>query len=41
MDNPLIVRYLGQYEHMFDSPMQEPIPTWSAIAWILEDNIES
>lgn len=37
MGSPLTLRYLGQYVNMFDSPMEEPIPTWSAIAWILED----
>ena len=35
--SPLTLRYLGQYEHMFDSPLEEPVPTWSAIAWLLED----
>ena len=33
----LTLRYLGQYGNMFDSPTEEPIPTWNAIAWILED----
>lgn len=33
----LTLRYLGQYGNMFDSPTEEPIPTWDAIAWILED----
>lgn len=35
--SPLTLRFLGQYANMFDSPREEPIPTWSAIAWILED----
>ena len=34
---PLTLRYLGQYNHMFDSPAEEPIPTWTAITWLLED----
>ena len=33
----LTLRYLGQYAQMFDSPSEEPIPTWNAIAWLLED----
>jgi hypothetical protein len=35
--SPLTLRYLGQYAHMFDNPGEEPIPTWMAIAWLLED----
>lgn len=33
----LTLRYLGQYAQMFDSPDEEPIPTWTAIVWLLED----
>lgn len=35
--SPLTLCYLGQYAHMFDSPIQEPIPTWNVISWIAED----
>ena len=35
--SPLTLRYLGQYTNLFDSPIEEPIPTWNAIAWLLED----
>lgn len=35
--SPLTLRYLGQYANMFDHPGEEPIPTWTAIAWLLED----
>ena len=37
MGNPLTLKYLGQYALMFDKPEEEPVPTWSAIAWLLED----
>lgn len=30
-------RYLGQYPELFDGKEEEPVPTWSALAWILED----
>ena len=30
-------RYLGQYPELFDGEGEEPVPTWSALAWILED----
>ena len=33
----LTLRYLGRYEYLFDSPVEEPIPTWTAILWLLED----
>jgi hypothetical protein len=35
--NPLTLRYLGQYAQMFDNLEEEPIPTWPAILWLLED----
>ena len=35
--SPLTLKYLGQYALMFDKPEEEPVPTWSAIAWLLED----
>lgn len=35
--SPLTLRYLGHYKRMFDSPNEEPMPTWSAISWMLED----
>ena len=35
--SPLTLRFLGQYSHMFDAPEEEPIPTWTAITWPLED----
>ena len=31
------LRYLGQYAQLFDNPEEEPIPTWLAISWLLED----
>lgn len=34
MDNQ---RYLGQYHEFFDDEHEQPIPTWHALAWILED----
>ncbi len=30
-------RYLGHYRELFDDETEMPIPTWSALAWILED----
>ena len=35
--SPLTLRYLSQYPNMFDKLDEEPIPTWSAISWLLED----
>ena len=35
--SPLTLRFLGQYSHLFDAPEEEPIPTWTAITWLLED----
>jgi hypothetical protein len=35
--SPLTLRYLGQYAHMFDDLGEEPISTWMAITWLLED----
>ena len=35
--SPLTLKYLGQYALLFDNPEEEPVPTWSAIAWLLED----
>ena len=35
--SPLTLKYLGQYENMFDSPAEEPVPTWLAMSWLLED----
>ena len=35
--SPLTLRYLSQYAKMFDAPSEEPIPTWSALSWLLED----
>ena len=35
--SPFALRYLGQYQRMFDSPPEEPVPTWTAITWLLED----
>ena len=33
----LTLRYLDQYAKIFDAPSEEPIPTWFAISWLLED----
>jgi hypothetical protein len=30
-------RYLGHYRELFDDEGEKPIPTWPALAWILED----
>ena len=30
-------RYLGHYCELFDGEGEQPVPTWSALAWILED----
>jgi hypothetical protein len=30
-------RYSGHYSELFDGEGEQPVPTWSAIAWILED----
>lgn len=35
--SPLTLKYLGQYHKMFDDPSEEPVLTWSAISWLLED----
>ena len=35
--SPLTLKYLGQYHKMFDNPSEEPVLTWVAISWMLED----
>ena len=35
--SPLTLKYLGQYALLFDKPEEEPVSTWLAIAWLLED----
>ena len=30
-------RYLGNYPKLFDDEQERPVPTWAALAWILED----
>lgn len=30
-------RYLGRYEELFDHAPEQPIPTWPALNWILQD----
>lgn len=30
-------RYLGNYESLFDNSTAEPVPSWNAMGWILED----
>ena len=30
-------RYLGSYLELFDDEIEQPVPTWPALAWILED----
>ena len=37
MGSPLTLKYLGKYPNMFNSPEEEPVVTWSAISWLLED----
>ena len=37
MGNPLTLKYLGKYPNMFDKLEEEPVVTWSAISWLLED----
>lgn len=33
----LMKKYLGNYDSLFDSPTEQPIPSWKAIEWLLED----
>ena len=35
--SPANQRYLGHYRELFDDEGEKPIPTWPALAWILED----
>ena len=37
MGNPLTLKYLGKYPNMFDKLEEEPVVTWSAISWLLEN----
>lgn len=37
MGSPLTLQYLGQYDRLFDHPQEKHVPTWPALAWILED----
>ena len=37
MGSPLTLKYLGQYQRMFDNPQEKPVPTWQALTWLLED----
>ena len=37
LGSPLTLQYLGQYPKMFNDPQEMPVPTWQAIAWLLED----
>lgn len=37
MGNPLTLKYLGKYPSMFDNLEEEPVVTWTAISWLLED----
>ena len=30
-------RFLGNYEELFDDVQEKPVPTWTALAWILQD----
>lgn len=30
-------RFLGNYASLFDHPSEEPVPSWKAIEWLLED----
>lgn len=30
-------RYLGNYRELFDAEGEQPVPTWPALGWILED----
>lgn len=30
-------RYLGRYEELFDNAQEQPVPTWAALTWILQD----
>lgn len=29
-------QYLGQYQDFFDDQGEQPVPTWSALTWLLE-----
>ena len=35
--SPLTVKYLGNYASLFDNEAVFPLPTWTAIEWLLED----
>lgn len=35
--SPLAHKFLGEYEALFDEDVEQPIPTWKALEWILED----
>jgi hypothetical protein len=34
---PLTHQFLGEYESLFDGDIEQPIPSWKALEWILED----
>lgn len=35
--SPLAHQFLGDYEALFDTDLEQPIPSWKALEWILED----
>ena len=34
---PLTLTFLGRYDSLFDADIEQPIPSWRALAWLLED----
>ena len=30
--------FLGKYEALFKNPIEQPVPTWEAFDWLIEDN---
>ena len=37
VNSPLVHKFLGDYEALFDEDVEQPIPSWKALEWILED----
>ena len=30
-------KFLGQYESLFNNPIEQPVPTWEVFDWLIED----
>lgn len=37
VSSPLTQRFLGDYDSLFNEDVEQPIPSWRALEWILED----